>query len=259
MQNFGKIKNIFNDLLVEGIANKTNENKAVFSKFVKTIRESDILKTQFNIYYDIEKKVEPSEYKSYEFVKESIGLMKKFKRNDIISENQKLIDILKNNKINYNENKVYPNDNLYENISSLIFKNNYKGIDGSIEQLGVVVDYVKENSIKVVGSNDFLPNSFVGNLMVEKFNAKYTELTDDEKSLLKTIVEGNSNDRKKLLENLSNECVGLVNNRLIESNDTTEKEALLNVKEVLLTLEYTDDTFISNIGKIIELKKAFDV
>lgn len=261
MQNFGRIKNTFNHLLVEGITNKTNENKAIFKKFMKAIKESRILKTQFNVYYDIEKKTEPNEMKSAEFVRESISLMNQFSKEDILAENKKLVDILEKHNITIDDND-YPNYELHENINNLILtKRNSKNVNSIVESLGKVINHIKENIVedKKIRNNDIMPNSFVGNLMVEKFNERYSELTDKERNVIKRIIESDSTGKKALLQELTTECIDLVNSRLGESNDVTEKEALLNVKEVLLTLEYTEDTFINNVGKIIELKKAFDV
>ena len=55
MQNFGKIKNAFSEILAEGIASNDVAKKKLFKQYVKTLRESDILKTQFLVYENIEK------------------------------------------------------------------------------------------------------------------------------------------------------------------------------------------------------------
>jgi hypothetical protein len=47
MQNFGEIKNEFNGLLAESLVTKNNISKGLFKNYLKTIKESDILKTQF--------------------------------------------------------------------------------------------------------------------------------------------------------------------------------------------------------------------
>jgi hypothetical protein len=49
MQNFGKIKNIFNNILIEGIVKKDDNSKKLFKRYIKTIKESEILKNQFLI------------------------------------------------------------------------------------------------------------------------------------------------------------------------------------------------------------------
>lgn len=261
MQNFGKIKNTFNTLLVEGIADKSKENKAIFGQFVRAIKESKILKAQFNVYYDIEKKAEPNELKSSEFVKESISLLGQFKKEDIIAENKKLVAILEKYKINVLED-AYPTGELHENISNLIFtKKTSSSMDSIVESLEKVITHVKQNVVEVkekTWKNEILPNSFVGNIMMEKFNNKYDDLTGDERGLVKSIVESDENGKKELLKNLTAECMGLINTRLAESDSVAEKEALLNVKEALLTMEYTNEGFIGDVSRIIELKKAFN-
>jgi hypothetical protein len=52
MQNFGNIKNIFNNLLAEGLTKKDVKSKKLFQKYIKTIKESEVLKTQFLILLD---------------------------------------------------------------------------------------------------------------------------------------------------------------------------------------------------------------
>lgn len=260
MQNFGKIKNTFNTLLVEGIADKTKENKIIFGKFVRAIKESSILKTQFNVYFDIEKKVESNELKSSEFVKESISLLSKFKKEDILAENKKLINILKKHNLVVLD-ESYPTEQLHKNISNLIFTvKSSKNIDFIVESLEKVITYVKTNISETNEKNwknDFLPNSFVGSLMVEKFNSKYSDLNEDERKLIKTILESDDKGKELILKESIKECIVLINERLINTN-SDEKEALLNVKEALLTMEYTNKTFNGDITRIIELKKAFN-
>src|SRR5882757_8792444 len=90
MQNFGKIKNVFNNLLIEGIITKDASTRKLFKKYIKTIRESDILKTQFFVYSNIENKVDTDPMSISLFVSENIKLLEQFKPTDILKENEKL-------------------------------------------------------------------------------------------------------------------------------------------------------------------------
>ena len=78
MQNFGKIKNAFNELLAEGLSSKNPESKLLFKKYIKAIKENEILKTQFLVISNIENKVETNREKATEFVKENLALFSKF-------------------------------------------------------------------------------------------------------------------------------------------------------------------------------------
>src|ERR1035437_8833005 len=93
MQNFGKIKNTFNGILVEGMVLKNDTKKQLFQKYVKAIKESDILKTQFLVYNNIENKIEADPSVANFFVLENVKLLWKFKSEDVIKENKKLVSL----------------------------------------------------------------------------------------------------------------------------------------------------------------------
>ena len=92
---------------------------------------------------------------------------------------------------------------------------------------------------------------------MKPFNEKYADLNESEKAVLKVIIESDDEGKKTVLKDLTNECIGLVNNRLTETVDGDEKEALLNVKENLLSMDYTNENFVRDIGRIIYLKNLF--
>ena len=91
MQNFGKIKNAFNGILAEGLVSKNEANKLLFKKYIKTIKESEILRTQFLVYTNIENKLESDSLSANLYVSENLSLLAKYKISDIIKENKKLI------------------------------------------------------------------------------------------------------------------------------------------------------------------------
>lgn len=255
MQNFGKIKTTFNTLLAESLADGNETNKKIFSQFVKSIKESSILRTQFNVYYDIESKSEVDSFKSSEYVKESIKLLKKFDNKKILEENNKLVSILTKNKISMV--KGYDKESLHENITNLIFnKPNGKNIDLMVESLSNVVDYVKNNTIVIQEKNDkLIPNSILISMLADKFNEKYENLTNETKEIIKISFSGTEDDKKNILFKTKNECIELINTNLNESSDINIKSKLLDVKDSLLRMEFISENYISDITKIIELKE----
>ena len=79
MQNFGKIKNAFNDILVESIIEKNIEKRKIAKRFIKAINESKILKAQFLIYNNIENRVDENQFSANLFVTENLNILRKFK------------------------------------------------------------------------------------------------------------------------------------------------------------------------------------
>jgi len=258
MQNFGKIKTTFNTLLAESLGGGVGSegNKKIFGEFVRLVKESVILRTQFNVFYAIEGKAEADSFKSSEYVKESINLLKKFNNDKILEENLKLISILKKNNIKLIES--YEKLELHENISNLIFnKPNSRNIDMVVESLSKVVKYVNSNDVVITEKNDSLiPNSVLISMFVDKFNDKYGDLTVENKEIIKISLSTNEEDKKVMFNKIKNECIELVNTNLSESNDIDIKSKLLDVKDSLLRMEFISENYISDITKVIDLKEA---
>jgi hypothetical protein len=47
MKNFGKIKNKFSEVLIESVIKKDDNRKKTFGKFVKMLKENEILKPHY--------------------------------------------------------------------------------------------------------------------------------------------------------------------------------------------------------------------
>ena len=146
MQNFGKIKNAFNGILAESIITKNDTNKALFKKYVQTIKESNILKTQFLVYDNIENKLEDESISTNVFVAENISILQKFKAADILKENKKLLALSK--EIEAKLDDVYDTrlSSLHESLSNIIFTNvTPKNVNEVSKDITNVINYIKTN------------------------------------------------------------------------------------------------------------------
>ncbi len=249
MQNFGKIKNAFNGILVECIVSKKNLNKDLFKKYIKTIKENEILKTQFLVFTNIENKIEENEFKALQFVTENISLLKKFSKKDIIKANA---DLLKEMVI---DEASYFNNELHENITKLVFtEKNPNTIDAIIEATSSVVNYIKTNSKPVIKEAIELPTSMVSTWMVDKYNEKYSSLDESEKDIVKALISSTEETKKEIFSNILKECIELINEKLSNA-DLVTKEKLLNVKDKLLNdKKDINEDFAKNISKLAELR-----
>jgi hypothetical protein len=253
MSNFGQIKHTYNTLLADGIANNSSKEKVEFKKYIKTIKENKVLKTQFDVYYNIENKIETDGWKALNYVNECLSLIEGVSKKEIKEANYKLneSEYIKNNKIDIDTVKL----NLYEAIDTLI--NTVKtpsNLDKIIEAKYIVVDYIlnnkKENKV-VEGYG--LPNSVLSEIVVDKFNDEYSNLTETEKEAIFVMVGTNELEKEELHNKTIKECLELVNTKLTESSGDI-KEKLLSTKENLLNRNYSSDSFVNDLSKIIELK-----
>jgi hypothetical protein len=253
MQNFGKIKTVFNNLLIEGIVKKDDASKKLFKKYLKTIKESEILKTQFLIYNNIENKIEADSFSANLFVSENIKLLEKYNTSDILKENKKLLSLIKESKEIDGDEKI---EKLHESLSNLIFtKRTPQNIEKITEELKNVSNYIVTNKPKEVNESVDLPVSILRNLMVDKYNEKYSTLDESDKEVLKVLIESNFQNKKRFYKKTISECVQLVDSLIKESDEET-KEKLVKVKSKLLEdrEELNENDFLSKISKLIELK-----
>lgn len=255
MKNFGLIKNSFNTILSESIGGTDLKSKSLFKNYLKQIKESEILKTQFLIYKNIEDKVEINETKAIEFVKENIALMQKYTKEEILGANELLESKIPSS---LEVDNVYDSEtikDLHENISKLILtKKTPDTVGGIVEATLNVAKYINNNETKVIKEDLGIPNSLLSNIAVEKFNEKYADLNESDKTVIKLVFESDANDRCDFFNESIKTCLGLINDKLKDA-DTSIKESLLAAKENLLEREFNDNAFVKDVSKILELSE----
>jgi hypothetical protein len=253
MRNFGKIKNAFKDILAESISDKNVEKRKVVKRFIKAISESKILKAQFLIYNNIETRVDENQFSANLFITENIKILDKFKKEEILAENTKLVNL--SQMVASRIDGDYDNKELHESITYLIFKETTPTTIQEVTKCRMaLVDYISENKAKVIVETPEVPTSMLANIAVDRFNERYADLTEDEHKVLNVILEaGNSDGKEKVFKETIMSCIDSVNARIEES---TNKEKLLNVKERLLSTKYISETFTDDITKLLDLKRT---
>jgi hypothetical protein len=249
-KNFGHINTLYGNILSESVISKNEASKKLFKNYLKTIREDEILKTQFLVYSNIENKVESDINKATMFVKENIDLFSKYLKKDIFEANKKLVyDLIFEQEV---ENEKL---DLHENIATLIFtEKTPQNIDTIVEATNKVVDYIMNNKPYEINETIDLPMSMVTTMLVEKYNQKYSILDESQKKVLKVLVESNDEERKVVYNELLTECLTLINEKL-DTSDLDTKDKLLRVKEKLLNdKQEINEDFIKNISKLVELR-----
>jgi hypothetical protein len=98
----------------------------------------------------------------------------------------------------------------------------------------------------------------LANILVTKFNTKYSEINETEKEIIKTVLNGNKEDKKSLFETVKRECIKNIDNKVNESSDVEIKDKLLKVKDKLLNTNFDYENFNSQISKIYNLKESID-
>jgi hypothetical protein len=232
---------------------KDDKGKKLFSKFLKTIKENKTLKDQYLIYSNLQNSKFDDPVQAREFVKENISLLKNLNKNHITKGNDFFLKLLKGNKI------IKENDSFYKDIlflvESEITPSNVKKVNESTNNI-VRLMLKKEEVEEVVTESLDLPPSVLTKLAVNKFNSRYSDISESEREIIKTVLNGTNEDKENIYKKLKRECIDTIDNKLNENSDLELKDKLLKVKDKLLNTNFSIDTFSTDISKIYDLNES---
>ena len=113
----------------------------------------------------------------------------------------------------------------------------------------------KEDEVVVKESLD-IPPSIITKLAVDKFNNRYSNISESEKEIIKTILNGNDEDKLNTFIKLKKGCIETIDKKLDESSDIDLKDKLLRVKDKLLNMVYNKEDSVNNLSSVYELKES---
>jgi hypothetical protein len=256
---FGTIKNNFTNILVESYVNGDQKGKLLYKKFLKIIKEDESLKSYFIIYKNIEGKTFNNEFEASEYLKENLNILDKFRGDNGVSFGiKKLRKLLESSGLEINTKPTKLHESLNNLLTSPKNVNTLNLIHESKSDLIKWLTSSKENDSDdktyVVDGVD--PKKFL-EIAVDKFNEKYTNLTEEQKNILKVIRENELDQMSIILENLVSENIKLINNNLIEYQDNTIiKEKLLETKDIVYNIKENSDNTADSILKLLQLKNS---
>ena len=89
-----------------------------------------------------------------------------------------------------------------------------------------------------------------------RFNLRYKDSDEEEKKIIRAVLNGTDKDKKEVYNTLKTECIDLIDNKLNEEIDLGLKDKMLKVKDKLLRMSYNPDEYVKDIDKVYELKKS---
>lgn len=264
--NFGTLKDIFVEKLIESYSSEEKKGKDLYKKFLKVLKESETLKTAFIVFKNLETKTLNSETSANEYLKESISIFDEFEgKKSLNSEIEKLTTLLESHGIEYKHLKPRTLHRDFQNLVTA--PRNVYTLDKLQEARENIVSWlvsekeiVKETEEEKYIRKNIDPKKFLS-IAVEKFNEKYKDsLTEEEKNILKVLREENLEEIETLISSLVKENISLVNKHLKEqSENLTIKSKLLETKDTIYNMMEDNDSFSEKVLKLYELKKNLAV
>ena len=250
MNNFGNIKDTFNNILSNALLSKDKKGKELFSKYLQTLKEDNNLRNEYLIYKNLTSVKFNNGTDAKYFINENIELLK---NNDTTKGIKKLQSLIEGVDI------VNDNDEIYNHIN--ILRNTEKTPE-TISKLQKSIKFLTENMLKEVEliENEYdtvdVPPSVLTKIATNRYNLKYQDISENEKEIIKTLLNGDDEDKKKVYNNLKTECIDIIDKKLNENSDLDIKDKLLKVKDKLLRMEYNSDEYVKDINNVYELKNS---
>lgn len=265
--NFGTLKDIFTERLIESYSSEDKSGKDLYKKYLKILKESETLKTAFIVFKNLESKTFHSDsivddkISANEYLKESISLFEEFKdKKSLNNEIKKLTSLLESCDIEYKsrETKKIHRDlqNLITTPKSVYTLNKLQEAkDNAISWLITQKETINESDGSEYVRENVNPKKFL-DIVINKFNEKYKEsLSEEEKDILKVLRENNEENTKNLVDKLVKETITLINNHLDNNDNITIKEKLLETKDIVYGMYDGPNSSSERVLKLYELKK----
>lgn len=250
-KNFGAIYKVFESNTKGMLRNKSSKKQ--LSNIIKTIKENKVLSDEFSAYNAFTNPVNIGNTNNY--VTESISLIEHYSPKTLKENNEKLINLFREYKLNED---VVINDEeqeLYENIEYLITNPKSFSNIGKYESIyNNLCDYVNENKIEI-GEKINLDEAYnaLMNDVVDKYKAT---LNEDEIKLIRDVTTNEAKAKKLFFEN-KNKVIELIKKEALTENQE-EKQEWETLLENINGKVYEANTALANIAEFIELRNELE-
>lgn len=230
---------------------ETKQGQKSLRNIIKTIKGNEILQEQFNVYNNLI----PSKHINNvdEYINEAISMIPSFDKKLVKENNDKLIKLIKSEKLD--EMILIDNDklNLYESIEYVaINRKNLQNIDEYVNATNVIkeaiakIPSVKENKMTI----DEYTNE--ANNISENMNKG---LNVSEIKLLNEIASGNG---EKYFNECKDKTLSKLDEMMLAETDMQTKSRLSQIFEKINNKQYTKENAVVDIAEMIELQETID-
>lgn len=256
--NIGYIKECLNKKITSSLLNEDvdliDDN---INNFITIISESEILKTEYDIFESILNNRITSEVVASRFIDKTISLMENYTIDQIDKEHEKL------NKINIKDVSLDESKSkIIKNIINLIYEsnksNNFVNINLLYESYTNILDYItKEKTLKNTNNNINI-NETILNIALDKFNKKYSNLNENDINILKKITSSNYSEKIILFEEFKNNNIKILSETLVLDKDQNNIDKYNKAIEKINNITISESNIDNEIIKQYDLSKGLN-
>ncbi len=218
MNKFGQLKSNLDQMMVQSYG---KENfKTVMKEFKKNILSNKAISEMYFIYNDLSSQKGINKEIANEYVNESF-----VKLSDLISSNQKKIDELyKWVKTNLDGDV----DNEYSNIDFVVYENKITNLERILETKKQIKSLLTTTKKEKVQESVNIPLSSMLKIVTNTFNKEYSNISEDEKKELKSLLSLNKKQISEEIKSLRESVISKLEGRIEESEDVELKDKINN-------------------------------
>ena len=239
----------------------TKNGRKIIASYTKLIKENEVLKHQFDTYNAVLSYNKKDNIKDY--VNELYTSIKRIPKKDILVENAKLINFLRENNIN--ENIDIDNDlkNIFNSIEYLqMSQKNISNMPEIFSAKKTIEDFLNENTIekKHLKSTKNIDEEL--NTYVENADYKYgnIEMNESDKNSIISFLRARYNkdfiSEEKVFDEYKSSLILKMENLLEETTDTEERKRLSSIKDKINKTTYSKDTSIEDFDKLLQINEV---
>lgn len=228
-----------------------DESKKIAFDFFDVVKNSPLLQLEFKVFDNIENKSIENDLIATRYIDNNIKLFEIYTLEDIESERSKLKSFIDESIVSNTDDRY----KLYEAIDILIKEsvsdNNNVNVDVMHESFVYVLNHIKKPKTSEISTIDDDINEEVIEIAVNKFNNKYDSLNEDDKNLLKKLINSSDYEKESILEEYKIENLKILEGIGDYNSNTKIINAIQKIKDITYNINNVDD----NIIKLYELKK----
>lgn len=239
----------------------TKNGRKIIASYTKLIKENEVLKHQFDTYNAVLSYNKKDNIKDY--VNELYTNIKRIPKKDILVENAKLINFLRENNINENINIDNDLKNIFNSIEYLqMSQKNISNMPEIFSAKKTIEDFLNENTIekKHLKSTKNIDEEL--NTYVENADYKYgnIEMNESDKNSIISFLRARYNkdfiSEEKVFDEYKSSLILKMENLLEETTDTEERKRLSSIKDKINKTTYSKDTSIEDFDKLLQINEV---
>lgn len=248
-RNFGVIYKVFENNTKELLKDKSSKKQ--LAKILNTIKENKVLMDEFSVYNAFTNPTDVEDADKY--VNESISLIKHYSPETLKENNDKLISVIRECKLDENVMLTDEETELFESIEYLIInKKNFSNLNQYSKIQKILCEHVNENNFVKGESPDF--DELYEEKTDEIVKKHENELNEEEIKLIRDVTTNESKAKKLFAENQAR-AIELVKKEIDKGEDTDSWKSIL---ESISKKTFNKDTALTDIAEFIEMKNELE-